>query len=151
MYLHKTMALYVLCAYRTFPTAENPCTHTLVVVMIESYAFESRITLLIGLEASMLFLHTYLIEGTANTTIVCTVWRYNDEIQLSICILMLTITRFQHLPSPRIHTCIIRPMKIISYKTSGAPEATEETSESSIYPPVCNTLFYYNPLSRHTE
>ena len=78
----ETMAWYMLCASKLFPTAGSPsCTHTVLIGIIGMYAFESRIHKVIiepsdivewlaGNQLSTINFCTsnILTDGTANTT-----------------------------------------------------------------------------------
>ena len=99
-------ALYVLCAFRTFCNRWNSFlyTHTVLIVIVGPYTFESRIHKvvelpnniegLVGVQLCTLFLlQICLTDGSVNTTsasgIVPPVQWYYNEIHFSICTLGL--------------------------------------------------------------
>ena len=114
-----TMAQYVLCAFRTFCNSWNSFlyTHTVLIVIIGPYTFESRIHKvtvelpniiegLVGVQLCTPFLlQICLTDGSVNTTsasgIVPTVRGYYNEIHFSFCILTLTITGLQRFCQPK--------------------------------------------------
>ena len=120
----------MLCAFRIFCNSWNSLhTHTVLVVIVGLYTFESRIHKvaielpniiegLVGVQLCTLFLlQICLTDGSANTTsasgIVPTVRWYYNEIHFQFAFLHLQLQCFSASASPRNQACVTRPSPLV--------------------------------------